>query len=51
MKFENKKQHEEWYDGIIISYNGQTTKYDVYLPCDQQTVETFLDDEDMEICS
>ena len=51
MKFENEKQQEEWYDGIIVSYNGHTTKYGIYFPCDQQTVETFLDDEDMEICS
>ena len=51
MKFDNEKGQVQWYDGIIVSYNGQTRKYGVFFPCDQQTVETYLDDEDTKICN
>ena len=39
---------EKWYDGVISAYNGVTGKYGVYFPCDKETVEVSLDDEDME---
>ena len=40
---------EEWYSGTICSYNVMTGKYGVYFPCDGQTVDTLLDDYNMEI--
>ena len=50
MKFENEDGKEEWYEGTIVSHNGQTRKYSVYFLCYKQTIETYLDDEDVEIC-
>ena len=41
----------ELYDGIICSYNGMTRKYGVYFPCDGETIDTDLEDKDMEICN
>ena len=49
MKFETQRGIEEWYSGMICSYNGITRKYGVYFPCDGQTVDTSLDDSDLEI--
>lgn len=49
MKFETSSETEVWYNGIICSYNIITKKYGVYFPCDQQTVETSLDDSDVEM--
>ena len=40
---------EEWFDGMIISYNGMSGLYGIYFPCDGQTVEMSLDDEDLEL--
>jgi len=51
MKFNIENGKEEWFEGVICSYNGITQKYGVYFPCDGQTVDTCLDDEDMEICN
>ena len=51
MKFNIENGKEEWFEGVICSYNGITQKYDVYFPCDGETVDTSLDDEDMEICN
>ena len=48
MKFETKKGNFQWYEGTIVSYNGQNMKYGVYFLYDGETVETSLDDEDME---
>ena len=36
---------EEWFVGIISSYNGNTG---IFFPCDNQTVQMKLDDEDLE---
>ena len=43
MKFEDTKGKPKWYEGVI------TKKYGIYFPCDKQTVETSLDDEDLEM--
>ena len=48
MKFETDNS-TEWFDGIIVSYNGLTEKYGIYIPCEKQTVETYIDDEDMNL--
>jgi hypothetical protein len=42
------KKREEWFNGLISSYNGVTEEYGVYFPSDKQTVEMKLDDEDLE---
>ena len=47
MKFVDAKGKYKWYDGVIVSYNGSTKKYGIYFPCDKQTVDTHLDDEDL----
>ena len=50
MKFEDTKGKPKWYEGVIVSYNGMTKKYGIYFPCDKQTVETSLaDDDDIEV--
>ena len=49
MKFEIKAGVEKWYAGMICSYNAITGKYGVYFPCDEQIVETSLEDSDLEI--
>ena len=43
------KKQEQWYEGIISSYNVITGKYSVYFPYDGVTKEASYDDEDMEI--
>ena len=49
MKFVDKKEQEQWYEGIIFSYNVITGKYSVYFSYDGVTEEVSYDDEDMEI--
>ena len=50
MKFETSSE-EQWFDGIITSYDGLKGKYGVYFPLDGQTVDTSLgDEEDLEMC-
>ena len=49
MKFETSSG-EQWFDGMITSYDGLKGKYGVYFPSDGQTVDTSLGDEDLEIC-
>ena len=49
MKFEVKPGVQSWLRGVIYSYNGLTGKYAVYFPCDKQTVETDLDDSDLDL--
>ena len=51
MKFSDTKGKLKWYEGVIVSYNGITKKYGIYFPCDEQTVDTDLNDEDLEIMS
>ena len=48
MKFEVEKGIEEWYEGMIASYNIFSGKYTVYFPSDGQTEEASFDDNDME---
>ena len=48
MRFE-EETGEQWYEGIISSYNIITGKYSIYFPCDGQTEEASFDDDDMEI--
>ena len=43
-KFENESENEQWYEGVISSYNGLTGKYGIYFPCDGMAL---FDDEDM----
>ena len=38
---------EEWFDGVIVSYNGISGQYGVFFPCDGETVELSLDDHDL----
>ena len=41
--------HTEWYEGVIATYNIVNGKYGIYFPCDNETIETTLDDdEDLE---
>ena len=39
---------EEWFVGIISSYNGIKGEYGIFFPCDNQTVQMKLDDKDLE---
>ena len=48
MRFEDKSGEEQWYEGIISSYNMITGKYGIYFPCDGQTEEASFHDDDME---
>ena len=48
MKFEVEKGIEEWYEGMIASYNIFSGKYTVLFPSDGQTEEASFDDNDME---
>lgn len=43
IKFQGKK--EEWYEGVVSSYNVITGKYSIYFPSDGQTEEaSFYED-------
>ena len=48
MKFETLSR-EQWFDGMITSYDGLKGKFVVYFPSDGQTVDTSLGDEDLEM--
>ena len=48
MKFEDQSG-VQWYEGNISLYNIITGKYSIYFPCDGQTEEASLDDNDIEI--
>ena len=48
-KFVNEKELEQWYEGIISSYNVISGKYFVYFLYDGVTEETSYDDKDVEI--
>ena len=43
MKFNNERG-EEWYEGMISSYNVITGKFSIYFPSDGQTEEASFDD-------
>ena len=48
LKFEDQSG-VQWCEGIISLYNNIITgKYSIYFPCDGQTEEASLDDNDME---
>ena len=49
MRFDNEEGQEEWYEGVISSYNMITGKYGIYFPCDGTTEEASFDDDDLEI--
>ena len=49
MRFETESGKEEWYEGVISSYNGLTGKYGLYFPCDGKTEDASFNDEDMEL--
>ena len=49
MKFQMAPETEEWFEGVIASYNGMLGKYGVYFPSDGETIDASLSDEDMEI--
>ena len=38
---------EEWFPGIVSTYNGLNGKYGIYFPSDEQTIEMSLNDEDL----
>ena len=44
-----RMRKEEWYEGVISSYNGLTGKYGLYFPCGGKTEDASFDDEDMEL--
>ena len=46
MKFEVNGE-EQWFDGIIMNYNGMTGKHGIYFPCDGEVVEVSLQDDDV----
>lgn len=48
MKFEIDSNIEQWFEGIIVSYNSVNQKYKIHFPCDNDTVEASIDDEDLE---
>ena len=39
---------EEWFIGVISSYNGLKGEYGIFSPCDNNTISMKLDDEDLE---
>ena len=45
----NNSKKEEWFVGVISSYNGLKGEYGIYFPCDKKTVNMTLDDEDLEL--
>ena len=49
MKFDDGKGQEQWYEGVISSYNMITGKYSIYFPSDGLTEKASFNDEDMEI--
>ena len=44
----NRKK-EEWFLGIVSTYNGLNRKYGIFFPSDEQTIEMSLDDEDLKL--
>ncbi len=40
---------DEWFDGVIATYNGISGKYGVFFPCDGETVEMSIDDHDLKL--
>ena len=40
--------HTEWYEGVVATYNIVNGKYGIFVPVDNETIETTLDDEDLE---
>ena len=48
MLFTVDDHSDEWYEGIIATYNVLSGKYGVYFPADNETVETTLEDNDLE---
>ena len=40
-------KREEWFVGIISSYNGLKGEYGIHFPCDNKTVNMKLDDDDL----
>ena len=45
MRFDNEEGQEEWYEGVISSYNMITGKYGIYFPCDGLSEEASFDDD------
>ena len=41
--------NEEWFEGVIFTYNGMTGDYGVFFPCDGQTVDISLDSADLKL--
>ena len=48
MLFTVDDHSDEWYEGIIATYNVLSGKYGVYFPADNETVETTFEDNDLE---
>ena len=49
MKFNDGEGEDQWYEGVVSSYNVITGKYGVYFPCDGTTEETSYADGDFEL--
>ena len=49
VKFQVDEKREEWFNDVIDTYNLKSGEYGVYFPCDGETVEMPLDDEDLVI--
>ena len=49
MKFNDGEGEDQWYEGVVSSYNVITGKYSVYFPCDGATEETSYADGDFEL--
>ena len=44
----NDLNREEWFIGVISSYNGLKGEYEIFFPCDNKTISRKLDDKDLE---
>ena len=49
MKFNDGEGEDQWYEGVVSSYNVITGKYGVYFPLDGTTEETSYADGDFEL--
>ncbi len=47
--FVKESGKDEWFDGVIATYNCIFGKYGVIFPCDGETVEMSIDDHDLKL--
>ena len=41
------EDEDDWYEGIVVTYNILSGKYGIYFPADNETVETNREDDDL----